>query len=559
MEPALLDTSKLIVGASGSGKTVTAKHEVAQLLDQRRHVAIIDPTGVWWGMRSTPDGEGRGYDLPIFGGDHGDLPIRPGQGEAIARLVLEQRVSAIIDLSAIDNSADWRRFMADFVATLRKLVRSNFHLVMDEADEFAAENPSDASGFALRENLVWIAKRGRVHGFVPTWITQRPADIAKAVTSQAQTLIAHQLILAHDQKAIDGYLAAKGSAGPRKEVMGSLAELAIGERWVYSPRLKLLDRGVTAPLSTFDSSATPAPGEAPLQPRTLAELDVSAIAAALATPLSIEQETGGTPRSVGDHDGDLARLERQLAAVAAERDETEADLAAANQTITAARQVAENITRDVAKLIALIEGWPAGPAADEHVADEPEVVPHEMAAPSPAPAPDRLATADTAVTPAQQRILDQLAWAAEAFHKPAIERQVLAIVLGAHPRTKSYLNNLGALRTAGLIDYPTTSTVALTAAGVDQAARPDIAGATVAMLRDSVAAWLPPAQRRIFKLVVASWPKGMDRDRLAAAIGTHPRTKSLLNNIGRLKTLGLLTAPTSATLRAAPYLFGKDR
>ena len=50
--PAYLDTSKLIVGASGSGKTVTAKDEVAQLLAGDRHVVVIDPTGVWWGNRA---------------------------------------------------------------------------------------------------------------------------------------------------------------------------------------------------------------------------------------------------------------------------------------------------------------------------------------------------------------------------------------------------------------------------------------------------------------------------------------------------------------------------
>lgn len=282
MNPALLDTSKLIVGATGSGKTVTAKAEVAELLGQRRHVCIIDPTGVWWGMRAAADGEQPGFDLPIFGGAHGDVPIRPDQGAAIARIVVEQRVSAIVDLSTIDTSRDWRLFMRDFVAQLRRRPRGNFHFVVDEADEFAAERAIDDIGFALREDLVWIAKRGRVAGFVPTWITQRTAEIAKAVISQAQTIVAHQLIAPSDRKAIDDYLKGHGTAEARREVMASLAGLGRGERWVYSPALGILERGVTPPLATFDSSRTPEPGEIVTAPRTLAELDVSAIAAALA-------------------------------------------------------------------------------------------------------------------------------------------------------------------------------------------------------------------------------------------------------------------------------------
>jgi hypothetical protein len=316
---ALLDTSTVIVGATGSGKTVTAKDDVQQLLEERRHVVVIDPTGVWWGMRSNAVGDGPGFDIPIFGGEHGDMPILPDQGGAIARIVLEQRVSAIVDLKAIDNSRDWRRFMHEFVAELRRGVKGNFHLVVDEADEFAAERPVDDVGFALRENLIWIAKRGRSQGFVPTWITQRTAEIAKAVISQAQTIVAHQLIAPSDLKAIDDYLKGHGSPDTRKAVMTSLPELAIGERWIYSPRLKILDRGFTPPLATFDSSRTPGPGEQLLEPRTLAQLDVSAIRAALAPPASAEPESqkSGKPER-DDRDTHIARLEVENADMRAE-------------------------------------------------------------------------------------------------------------------------------------------------------------------------------------------------------------------------------------------------
>ncbi len=326
---AILDTSKLIVGASGSGKTVTAKAEVAQLLEQRRHVAIIDPTGVWWGMRSGREGQKGGFALPIFGGAHGDIEIRPDMGAAIARILLAERASGIVDLSVIDNSRDWRVFMADFVAELRRGVAGNFHLVVDEADEFAAERVADDIGFGLRENLIWIAKRGRAQGFVPTWITQRTAEIAKAVISQAQTIIAHQLVAPTDRKAIDDYLRGNGSADARRSVMESLAELQVGERWIYSPRLKLLERGMTPALTTFDSSRTPAPGETIAAPRTLAELDVSAIAAALggATDASPADRIPHDPREAFDKGSTVGTL-------LTKREDRIADLEAANALLT---------------------------------------------------------------------------------------------------------------------------------------------------------------------------------------------------------------------------------
>ncbi|MCA1199175.1 hypothetical protein K9B35_14450 [Sphingomonas sp. R647] len=344
---ALLDTSKLIVGATGSGKTVTAKDEVDQLLAQNRHVAIVDPTGVWWGMRADPSGDPNGAQLYIFGGAHGDIAITADQGAAIARIIVEQRVSAIVDLSAIETSKNWRRFMRDFVAELRRKPRGNFHLVMDEADEFAAERPADDIGFALREDLIWIAKRGRVAGFVPTWITQRTAEIAKAVISQAQTIVAHQLIAPTDRKAIDDYLKGHGTPEARREVMASLAGLGRGERWIYSPAEGVLERGTTTPLATFDSSRTPEPGETPLEARPLAALDTSAIAAALAP--KPESQNSGFPDDTIPADPVAAyRKGGDVAAMLIERDAEIADLKATN-ALTEARAMEIARERDTAR------------------------------------------------------------------------------------------------------------------------------------------------------------------------------------------------------------------
>lgn len=306
--PAYLDEHHAIVGNSGSGKTVTGKGEVEQLLRERRHLAVIDLTDVWYGLRSDVAGTGPGFDIPIFGGRHGDVAIGPGDGDAIARLIIEQRVSAIVSLGHIHDDALQRLFLADFVKRLRAKPRGNFHLIADEAEEICPQTAPDDVAFALTRDMIWIAKRGRVAGFVLTIITQRPADISKAVLSQAQTIIAHQLVAPHDQKAIDDYLKANGDKQIRADVMRSLPGLERGERWIYSPRLGILERGFSPAITTFDSSRTPAPGEEHVEPKTLAELDVSAIAAALKAPATdapIGADVDATAR--------IRELERKLA------------------------------------------------------------------------------------------------------------------------------------------------------------------------------------------------------------------------------------------------------
>src|SRR3954451_24140359 len=81
---AALDDRIAIVGTAGSGKTYTAKAFVERLLDAGARVAIVDPLGVWWGLRAGATGE-TGYPVVVFGGRHADsgdqvtdLGLQPG-------------------------------------------------------------------------------------------------------------------------------------------------------------------------------------------------------------------------------------------------------------------------------------------------------------------------------------------------------------------------------------------------------------------------------------------------------------------------------------------------
>jgi len=56
-----LDDRIAIVGTAGSGKTYAAKGFVELLLETGARVAIVDPLGVWWGLRASADGAAPGY------------------------------------------------------------------------------------------------------------------------------------------------------------------------------------------------------------------------------------------------------------------------------------------------------------------------------------------------------------------------------------------------------------------------------------------------------------------------------------------------------------------
>lgn len=364
-----LDLHIATVGASGSGKTVTAKGFAETLLRERRHLAVIDPTGAWWGMRSDASGEEPGFDIPIFGGAHGDVPVTADQGEAVGKIIGDG-VSAIVDVSALRTGAEQRRFVRDLCRALRTKPDGNFHLFVDEADEFAAQKPRDDFGFQVGEELIWMAKRGRLAGFVLNLITQRPASIDKEVLTQAQTIIVHQLVAPVDQKPIVEYLRDHADKATLATIKGSLASLNRGERWIYSPRLGLLERGVSPLPSTFDSSRTPEPGEAPREPKMLAEIDLGAIREALAPKDEPENDLPAAHIS-----GESLKSHPEFIAMRKDRDAFER------------RALAAEATRDSIRdgLYAALE-WQKMIRAAVNRTDMPELPPAPMPARAPSPA-----------------------------------------------------------------------------------------------------------------------------------------------------------------------------
>jgi len=112
-----LDDRIAIVGTAGSGKTYAAKGFVDRLLESGARVAIVDPQGVWWGLRASADGSAAGYPVVVFGGKHADVPITAEMGAALGRMIARQALVCVVDLSVLGSSAARRRFMAAFIVS----------------------------------------------------------------------------------------------------------------------------------------------------------------------------------------------------------------------------------------------------------------------------------------------------------------------------------------------------------------------------------------------------------------------------------------------------------
>jgi DNA helicase HerA-like ATPase len=105
------------------------------------------------------------------------------------------------------------------------------HLILDEADLWAPQRP--IKGWeGLLGHIEEIVRRGRVRGFIPWLITQRPAVLHKDVLSQADILIAMKLTSSRDRDAIGAWIEGQADRQEGKRILGDLPRLQRGEGYL---------------------------------------------------------------------------------------------------------------------------------------------------------------------------------------------------------------------------------------------------------------------------------------------------------------------------------------
>jgi hypothetical protein len=553
---AALDDRLAIVGTSGSGKTYAAGTAVERLLKTGARVVIVDPLDVWWGLRLKSDGERAGFPVIVFGGSHGDLPITEQAGALIGETVAGMRESCIISLAGLGSKASERRFMLAFLEKLyRKATGEPFHVIFDEADLFAPQKSLEPQLQNLMEQIV---RRGRVKGFIPWLITQRPAVLSKDVLSQADGLIAMKLTSSQDRDAIGAWIEGQADRADEKKMLARLPRLNRGEGVVWIPGRDILNEVKFPEKTTFDSSRTPKRGEA-VRSTSLKPIDLSALKERLA---SVENEVSASdPKALK---AKVAELQRELSK------KTNGAVPIDPEMIARAERAAEERGRTLGYQEGYGEGWEAAfealdrvrsappksvaPLAPERPATAPLSIPRlGIRQTSNAPPPRAAPTVADGVSKPQQRILDALLWFERVGVAPA-SKDALAFLAGASSTSGGYFNNLGSLRSQGLIDYPSGGMVALTDPGRAMANEPDGIG-TLSDLHDAVRQKIPAPMQKIFDEAIRVYPRTLSKDQLADRIGVSPTSGGYFNNLGRLRTLGLIDYPSPGLVQATPIMF----
>lgn len=305
---AMVTQTVAILARKGRGKTYTAAVFAEELLAAGQLPIIIDITGAHWGLKASADGKAEGFPVVVFGGDHADIPLEEHAGESVARAIVEQRFPAIIDTSLLRKGAT-ARFLAVFFETLYRLNREAVHIIADEADAYAPQKPGPEEARVLGA-MQDIVRRGRIKGIGCTMITQRPQVLNKDVLTQADMLVALGMTHPRDISAIEEWVAVHGDMKQAQRMIASLPSLEVGTAWFWAPALNDIFEVVKIRARrTFDSSATPKPGERIAAPKKLAEIDVAKLGAEIQA--SLERAKENDPAELKRK---IAELQRQLAA-----------------------------------------------------------------------------------------------------------------------------------------------------------------------------------------------------------------------------------------------------
>ena len=558
---AIFEQHSAWLATSGAGKTTAVKGGVERILARGERVVVIDPTGVWWGLRFGRDGRrASGLEPVVLGRHHADLPLEEGSGEAVAHALGGSSTSAILNLKGMSVAAR-SRFITAFFETLVDANKGVLHLVIDEVHLFAPQSGGSGLTPAMLHATNNMVSLGRSAGLRIVMISQRPAKVHKDSLTQAKALVALQLSHPLDQRPVRDWLSTTVSDKLQEaEILRSLAGLPVGEGWLSAPQLGLLGRVRFPMIATYDSSRAGAE-EIPLKP-----LDVGALRKAMAanSPSVDKSVDTKTPKANGK------------AGLVDERPPSAAELAAAEQrgyerglgdgAVKAARQgwtSALNEARDAIAAVAeklelrqSLDDEMAARLAGCPLANVESPPPRQKSSPPAKKAaiaapPDKKTTSSPDLTPSLQRVLDALGWWRAAGF-PWVHRARAAVMAGYSPKASTFGVYISDLVKRGLVETG-SGTVGLTDAGLLCADVP--AHVTAAELRASARALLKPQEARAFDVICDAGGQPIRRDDVAIALGLSTTASTAGVYISAVTAYGLIEPAGRGEVRAAPWLF----
>ena len=349
-----------------------------------------------------------------------------------------------------------------------------------------------------------------------------------------------------------------------REVGEALPSLPVGTAFVCSASLGIGQRIEVRSRQTFNSGATPAPGERKAEPKVLATVDIERLGREIADAAKRVQETSpeflqkriaelekakegnGTAESARE----LAQLRTEVAHLRAAAERAER-LAVELQAVEIAKHEAIAALRTV---LQLLESRSA-PTSLQALPPRPVTAPKTPEGKEPAPA---VAAAATGLTTSEQKILDALG-SLEAVGVAAPSKVQLAAFAGySNPKSGGFAAPAASLVRKGLIQS-NSGKAEMTMNGRELANRPG-RPATSKELHDRIFSLLGEGERKLLTILIRAYPKNFTRVELATAGGySNAKSGGFAAPLARLIELGFVEAVRNGVVRGSEMLFLKSK
>ena len=553
------------IGRSGSGKTYAAMKLAELFLTAEAQVIVLDWVGNWWALRLGADGKSPGFEhVYIFGGEHADVPLEATGGAMMADLLVDKHISAVLDLSPF-RKGERTRFATAFAEQLfhrKKTARTACHLFLEEAQAFLPQmvRGDDARMVGVFED---IGKVGRNYGIGVSILSQRPQAVNKDVLNQTEVLLAFQTNGPQERKTIGGWVVEHGNADVA--LVNALPTLPRGDAFVWSPQWLQIQRRVhVLARVTYDASSTPTQRAKQVKPKALTPADIQTLGEAMKA--TVERARADDPRelrkTIAEQRRELGLLKAELARGAQKQPPTiervevpvvnEAELTRLADATHELHAAVCGITNDLGKQTAAVCGAvqeltrTVHPIVARHAITPRKADPRRESQPvrvdrtvSRRGEAERVANGTGDISVPAQRILNALAWW-DSAGVPQPTRHQTAFV--ARYSVNGHFNNqLGGLRTNGLVEYPAGNCVSLTDAGRAVAAAPEDAPSRDELIQRVRAILRQEPQRRLFDALVDAGAV-ISRDDLANAC-RYSVNGHFNNMLGSLRSLGVVAYP----------------
>jgi hypothetical protein len=409
-----------------------------------------------------------------------------------------------------------------------------------------------------------LLSEGRGLGIVCLLASQRPQKVHNDTLTSCETLIAMRVIHAADRGAVEDWIKGCGDKERGKEVLNSLAGMARGEAFVWSPEIDFGPKRVKFPMfTTFDSFAPPQL-QKKVNEKGWADVDLAAVRKKLSAV--IERAKAEDPKELQRQ---IAELNRELTQARKEQPKQPAteikriDVPVVGQRAIKGIQNADASMRKTLKKLreaqeAIQTGLTGYQQSIEKLLIEFRKVQNAQTPQKYIPAPAKpvpiqqvaktVSTSGNGDIPSfgtgELKVLTAI-----AQHQEGVTREQITVLTGYKRSSRdTYLHRLRAAETIELRG----DRIFVTQIGIDVLGHNFSPLPTGEELRDYWQRRLPGGEKKLFEVIINAYPDAVDRQQLDEATGYKRSSRDTF--LHRLRNRQLIEVHGTA-VRASERLF----